>query len=93
MTNPPFHDGKVHVMPEKCSTCVFKGNLMHLQPGRIKDLVQTNLERDTAFACHQTLYGQREQEAICRGYFDRYKEEVTPLRFAVAMDVIEEVEP
>lgn len=90
---PPYRDGKVHVLKERCSTCVFRpGNLMNLKEGRFKDLVETNRRLDTAFSCHQTLYGQTEAEAICRGYFDAYKEEVTPLRMAVALDVIEEVD-
>jgi len=89
---PPYRDGKVHVLKERCSTCVFRpGNLMNLNEGRFKDLVETNRERDTAFACHQTLYGQTPAEAICRGYFDAYGDEITPLRMAKIMGIIEEV--
>lgn len=95
MSLQPYRDGKVHVMSERCSTCVFRpGNLMHLQPGRLKDLVETNLANDTAFACHQTIYGSDERgEAICRGYFDAHQTDVTPLRFAVALGVIEYQDP
>lgn len=93
----PYRDGKIHVLKERCSTCVFRGgNLMHLAPGRMKDLVEENRRQDTAFSCHQTLpYGEYEVDgmAICRGYFDAYGDQVTPLRLAVAMDVIEEVDP
>ena len=94
-TKPPYRDGKVHVVSERCSTCVFRaGNLMHLNAGRLQDLVQTNLDNDTAFACHQTTYNQDERgEAICKGYFDAYGTEVTPLRFAVALDMIEYQDP
>lgn len=89
--HPPYRDGKVHVLSARCSTCVFRpGNLMHLSPGRMKDLVETNRRNDTAFACHQTLGGE---QAICFGYFDAYHRDITPLRFAVALGVIEWVDP
>jgi len=88
---PPYRDGRVHVLSERCTTCVFRpGNLMWLPPGRFKDLVQSNVKEDTAFACHQTL---SDEQAVCRGYFDAYKEKITPLRMAVAFDVIEEQDP
>ena len=89
---PPFRDGRVHVKASKCSDCVFRpGNLMRLNPGRLADLVEQNRKRDTAFACHQTTYGQDDNgEAVCRGYFDAYATEITPLRMAVALDLIEE---
>ena len=37
MRHNAYRDGKVHVQSEECSTGVFrKGNLMHLQPGRLR---------------------------------------------------------
>lgn len=89
---PPFRSGRVHVKAERCSDCVFRpGNLMRLNPGRLADLVEQNRERDTAFACHQTTFGHDENgEAICRGYFDAFAKDITPLRMAVALDMIEE---
>jgi hypothetical protein len=87
----------VHVLSERCSTCVFRaGNKMHLTPGRFQDLVATNREQDTAFSCHQTLpYGdyEVEGEAVCRGHFDAYAAEITALKLARAMEIIEEVDP
>lgn len=69
-------------MSEMCSSCVFlPGNLMTLEPGRLKDLVETNLDLDTAFACHQTIFRADTDEALCRGYVDRYGDRVTALRF------------
>jgi hypothetical protein len=99
MSLPPFRkddDGvdRVHVLSERCDTCVFRpGNLMSLNPGRMKDLVETNRERDTAFACHQTIYRDDRDQAICRGYYDAYGKEITPLRMATAFGIIAEVEP
>lgn len=94
MGNPPYHDGMIHVVSEKCGTCVLRpGNLMHLQEGRLKDLIETNLRADTAFACHQTIYGGAEQEALCRGYVDAYGDSVTPVRVARLFGAIKEVPP
>lgn len=54
------------------------GNLMHLNPGRLADLVAENRARGTLLICHQTLdRGDDDEapgpgEALCRGYFDAY---------------------
>ena len=35
-----YRDDKVHVCQDLCATCVFRpGNFMHLEPGRLADLV------------------------------------------------------
>lgn len=87
----PFRDGKVHVLAEQCSTCVFRGgNLMHLAPGRVKELVTDNVEADSALQCHQTLpYSDKDRPgAVCRGFFDAYADQTVPLRLAKAVGVV-----
>lgn len=71
-----YRDGKVHVQAAKCSTCIYRpGNLMHLDPGR-KDQMQADAIRDNGvIPCHQTIHGRREQESVCRGFFDVAKHE------------------
>lgn len=92
--NPVYHEGKVHVQSEKCSTCIFRpGNLMRLEPGRVKGMVDGAITDGTVITCHKTLYGQSEQEAVCRGFFDSYAEQIPALRMAQMMDKIKEVEP
>lgn len=95
MSKKPYRDGLVHVCTTMCSTCVFRpGNLMHLRSGRLRNLVDGNLAGDTALTCHQTLYGGHPAgEAVCRGYFDAYAQEVTPLRLAVALGVVTNQDP
>jgi hypothetical protein len=54
--------GRIRLLTEQCSTCVGRpGNLMHLNRGRLKDLVQENLRANgMGLICHQTLsYGDR----------------------------------
>lgn len=91
-SKPVYSDGKVHVMPDKCSSCIFRpGNLMHLNAGRVKEMVDGSIQSGGVIPCHQTIHGQREQEAVCRGFFDSYADQVPALRLAQAMHLIEEV--
>lgn len=89
----PFRDDRIHVLAEKCSTCIFRpGNPMHLKPGRVKDILDSNIENDSALQCHKTLAYSAEQwdPAICRGFFDHPRsDESFPVRLARAMDLIE----
>jgi hypothetical protein len=94
VTEPgPYRDGKIHVLSEMCSTCIFRpGNLMRLSSGRLRGLVDANVKADSAITCHSTssaaarFYGPAEP-AVCRGFFDRHA--TLPLRLAEAMDCIE----
>jgi len=89
---PVYSDGKVHVMAEKCVTCIFRpGNLMHLPPGQVKQMVDESIADEAGITCHKTIYGQAEQEATCRGFFDSYSERVPALYLAQRMGIIEEV--
>lgn len=90
--SPPYHSGLVHVMRELCETCVFRpGNLMQLDRGRVADMVKQAKTNESAIICHMTIYGQSEQEAVCRGYFDRYGDEVVTLRLAKIVGIIKEM--
>lgn len=91
---PPYRDGKVHVLSEKCATCIFRpGNLMSLEPGRVKGMVDGSLAENTAITCHATLYQSEVPEALCRGFVDAYGDRSPVLRMAQAMGVLEEVPP
>lgn len=81
----PFDGERVHVLAEMCATCVFRpGNLMRLAPGRLRGMVRDSVAAGSAITCHSTLYGQAEQEAVCRGFYDRHAGEVPALRAAAA---------
>lgn len=82
-------EGKLHVMSRRCSTCIFRpGNLMHLEEGRVEEMVETSVENEGVIPCHQTIHGAREQHAVCRGYFDEHGDRVWQLRLAKTMGVI-----
>ena len=97
----PYRDGKVHVMAEKCGTCVFHpGNRMHLSPGRLADMADHVKETGVPFACHQTLSYAADKyrdhyggNALCRGAVDAYGDQSMIMRMAHAVGNIEEVEP
>lgn len=74
-----FRHGHVHVCSDMCATCVFRpGNLMSLDPGKLRNLIADARSAESAIICHCTL--GTEENAVCRGFYDRYKTE--PLAMA-----------
>ena len=62
----------VRVMADKCSTCIFRpNNLMHLQPGRVAEMVREAKSKEGSIVCHKTL--DQKRHAVCRGFFDHHK--------------------
>lgn len=87
MKRNSFRDGRVHVLAEMCSTCVFApGNRMRLEPGRLAGMVRSATEADSAIICHSTIYRDDVDEAVCRGFFDRHP--TTPLQVAERLGYI-----
>jgi hypothetical protein len=60
---------------------------MHLDAGRVEDMVESAKAKDSAIICHKTL-GTGEA-AVCRGFYDRHG--TIPLRLARIMGIISEV--
>jgi hypothetical protein len=95
----PFDGEKVHVLSEKCSTCIFRpGNLMDLEPGTVKRMTEGSVADGSAITCHQTMQQMHHQygaePAVCRGFYDGHAERVPALVAAVFMDVlVEDVPP
>lgn len=62
----------LRVMAEQCSTCIFRpGNLMYLQPGRVRGMVEEVVRDDSYTTCHQTLSGEI-PPTLCKGMTDRH---------------------
>jgi hypothetical protein len=79
-----FVNGKVHVRRTRCETCIFRpGNLMHLQPGRVEDML-AECGEDGCIPCHKHL--DEEINPVCRGFFDRG---TAIMQIAERMEVIE----
>lgn len=86
-----YRDGKVHVCKKMCSTCIFRpGNLMHLEDGRVEQMVESSTKDESAIICHKTL--DQPDQAVCRGFWDKHRSETAPLRAAEALGVVEFVE-
>jgi hypothetical protein len=90
-----YRDGMIHVVSEKCSTCIFRPkNLMHLKPGRVKEMVDAARDDESgSIVCHQTIDGQTDHNAVCRGWFDGYSEQSPTWRLAHYLGVIEYDDP
>ncbi|MFF7966733.1 hypothetical protein ACFZC3_15375 [Streptomyces sp. NPDC007903] len=59
--------GTVRQCDDLCDTCIFRpGNLMHLAPGRVHQLVQAAVENEGDIVCHATL--DTPEPAICAGF-------------------------
>ena len=84
-----YRDGRVHICKEMCSTCIFRpGNLMSLQPGRVKGMIAEATADESTIVCHQTLGGDN---AACHGFYKLHA--TIPLRLAPIMGVAEWVVP
>ncbi|MEV7264664.1 hypothetical protein AB0N38_14040 [Micromonospora aurantiaca] len=93
VSDPPTM--RPRLLAEMCGTCVFRpGNLMHLRPGRLAELVRDALTRDSFIVCHSTLPGMAPDgytPAICRGFADRYS--TNALRIIGRLRAFVEVDP
>lgn len=79
--------GVVRVLTERCDTCIFRpGNLMQLQPGRVRDMVREIKKTDGCIPCHKTL--DFKEQAICRGQFETVP--TAPIQIAERLGCIEE---
>ena len=78
-------DTGVRVMADRCPTCIFRpGNLMHLQPGRQRDMLDKVRTIEGCIPCHETL--DDDVQAVCRGQFDALKTQ--PLQIAERLGFI-----
>jgi hypothetical protein len=90
--HPVYRDGKVHVVSEKCKSCIFRsvndGRIQGLEPGRVSGMVLGARANDSVIPCHNTIYDGKDEPAICRGYWDLpVRPEILDL--AEQMDVVE----
>ena len=87
MAHNVYRGGLVHVLARRCDTCVFRpGNLMHLQPGRVRDMVDQAVAKGSVIVCHATL--GTDANACCRGFWDAHRDRVQALQVAERLDVV-----
>jgi hypothetical protein len=61
---------------------------MHLNPGRLAEMVSDAKANESAIICHSTL---GKDNAVCRGFFDRHPTQ--PLQIASRLGFVEFVPP
>ena len=87
--HPVAREDGVHVLSEKCETCIFRPhNLMQLQQGRVKGMVEGAIEDQGTIPCHSTIYDPDVEPAICRGFWDSYRDRVDLLQLAERLDAV-----
>ncbi|MFJ7279392.1 hypothetical protein [Kitasatospora sp. NPDC098663] len=89
--------GEVRVLARLCDTCIYRpGNLMHLAPGRVRQLADQALADDGHIVCHSTLPAlapRGTKGAICRGFANAHGRAILALRIGAAFGRIVEVPP
>lgn len=97
MSHETSTDTRPAVLSTKCSTCIFRpGNPMHLEPGRVAQMVRDSVAAGGAITCHKTLpYGEHPDygEAVCRGFFDTVGERTNIIRIVNRLGGYREVPP
>jgi len=89
-----YRDGKVHLLSEKCATCIFKPKTRPVDGARVAGMVRDTIDVDGAtVVCHKTLYNEKQENAICRGWYDRFADRDSVLLIAQALGVVKEVPP
>ena len=86
-----FVNGKVWIRRTACPTCIFRpGNLMHLEEGRVEQMVRDSVANESCIPCHHHLHGNQPVEPVCRGFYDRHA--TTPIQIAERLGMIEWVD-
>ena len=89
--------GGSRLLSERCATCILAaGDRMHLGPERLRAIIADALAAGTFVVCHDTLtYGDFPDygPAICRGFFDAYKDKSSALILLRAYHRLAEVPP
>ena len=92
-----YGPGGLRVLTEKCGTCIFRpGNLMRLNPGRLRGMVDEALSGGGYITCHDTLtYGANPDfgPAVCRGFYDAHGERSNLIRIMDRLGGTVEVAP
>lgn len=94
----PAAGGKPRVLAAQCGTCILRpGNLMHLRPGRLADLMASAAaEGCQGMICHDTLPGcapDGYSPALCRGWYDAYGPRSNFVRVMSRLGGFTEIDP
>ena len=89
--------GLSRLLSERCGTCILRpGDPMHLGPEQTATFIRQVLAAGSYVVCHQTLtYGDHPDygPAICRGFFDSYRDRSRDLLVLQAGRRLTEIPP
>lgn len=86
-----YRGGEVHVLADKCATCIFKPRERPVDGARVAGMVRDTMDTDGAtVVCHSTLYDEAVDNAVCRGWWDRFADRDATLRLAKALGIVVE---
>jgi len=89
-----FRDDKVHVLSEKCATCIFNPATRPVSGNRVAGMVRDTMDTEGAtVVCHSTLNTRPKRNAVCRGWYDRLGMRDNLLRLARVMGLIQWQDP
>jgi hypothetical protein len=89
-----YRDGKIHVLSEKCATCIFRPKERFVEGRTVADLVrETKDDPGATVTCHDTLHARPQADAICRGWWDNLAHLDPLLMMAQDFGIVEEVPP
>lgn len=89
-----YRDGEVHVLSEKCATCIFRPHERPVDGARVAGMVRDTMDTEGAtVVCHKTIYTEGIDNAICRGWWDRFADRDNTLRLAQAIGIVVEDDP
>lgn len=87
-----YRDGKIHLLNEMCSTCIFNPKTRPVDGQRVAGMVRDTMDDDGAtVVCHSTLMTEPQENAICRGWYDRLGKRDSILALALEVGAIKEV--
>ena len=90
-------DGRPRVLSDQCSTCIGRpGNLMKLNPGRVKQMVEDAVNSGGGIICHQTLsYGDHPDfgGAMCHWFYASFGHLSNGVRIAERLGGFAVVDP
>jgi hypothetical protein len=89
---------KPRLLSKQCATCILRpGNPMHLRPGRLKDLIESNTGPEAhGLICHDTLSYSKNPDfgpAFCRGFYDQFGHLANYIRICERLGGFTEVNP
>lgn len=84
-----YRDGEIHVLSEKCATCIFRPDARFVPGSRVAEMVRNTKDNPGATVpCHDALWSPDTDDAICRGWWDRLADSDPVLQLAKAMDIV-----